>query len=160
MTRKAGKQIRLLLSHPRIGRFRLSIQLAARHQSHQRALVFPAVHRAAKRTSEARASISTARLRLPPTDCHSCLHARQRLRGLAVHHRQSTLRLPFRIAHILPAVGIPPAATHIVPSRSSKTAKINCSSSSGYRVSLPSFQLARPLLVPIQTVPFRETSRL
>src|SRR5262249_1947656 len=43
-------------------------------------------------------------------------------------------------------------------SRSSRSFRIFCAASSGYWVSLPSFQLASPLLVPIQSVPSRAAS--
>src|SRR5208283_5088740 len=71
--------------------------------------------------------------------------------------------LPLRIAHSRPGgvPGEPPSVpAHTVPSRSSSSDVTNCVPSSGYRVSLPPFQLTSPANVPIQSVPSRVTSRL
>src|ERR1019366_7121313 len=71
--------------------------------------------------------------------------------------------LPLRIAHSRPVgvPGEPPSVpAHSVPARSSSSDVTNCPSSSGYRVSLPPFQLTSPTNVPIQRVPSRVTSRL
>src|SRR5262249_25018876 len=66
---------------------------------------------------------------------------------------------PLLIAHNMPAASrtspTPPAypPAQSVPSRSSSSTLTLFPDSSGYRVSVPSFQLARPPRVPIQSVP-------
>src|SRR5215813_3598526 len=67
--------------------------------------------------------------------------------------------LPLRIEQSLPK-GNATAPTQTAPSLSSAKPCIKCPASSGYWLSLRSFQLAKPLSVPIQRVPSRDVNKL
>ena len=117
-------------------------------------------HRPSDKNAGGRASIATARSALPPRDCPCCPHTIRTLRAQACRPlrsngrchsesrrasrwRSSQTRRPIQCLHDPQG-----ACRQVRPA------------SSAYWVSLPSFQLASPFVVPIQRVPSRAASRL